>query len=201
MKTVVIHGGIKQFKYILRTEEDVMEYHKISAHQHGRNALDFSSEPNRVRDIMKDLAEMRGDSMFMTAVKMTNDKTLAMLKQVNKGKVIVVNMAGGWCFWDDKDMVEITMEDFLDSVTDVKHIVPKQSSGYVYPDLPKSPQEKDIIRIYKTGKDLIDNKSDHYLQWDNGTWCEVCVHCKTQHEEDTHNKQMNRKAQLAKAFD
>ncbi len=105
MKTTLVnHGGIIQDKFLIKTKDDVLEYQKISARQNGEHMLDFSGKPNRIKEAMISLAEINGDSMLITAVKMTDAKTMAIMKQVSDDKVVVVNMAGGWTTWDDRVM-------------------------------------------------------------------------------------------------
>jgi hypothetical protein len=203
MKALVDHGGIVQFKYILRNEDDVIAYHRITAHQHGRAMLDFSEEPNRVRDVMSELAKMRGDSMLMTATKMVNDKLTAMMKQINKGKVVVVNMAGGWCFWSDDEMREFTFDDFMETVINVSHTYNKRDLDYaltyVYPDIPNNTKKGDIIKLYKTQSDRSDNKDVIFLESIEDGWKHICTECINDIDAAlSHAKQVDRKAQMFK---
>ncbi len=203
MKALVDHGGIVQFKYILRNMDDVMSYHDIASNQHGRHMLDNSDKPNRIRDVMSELSKIHGDSMFITAAKMVNSKITAMMKQIKQGKVIVINMAGGWCFWDDTDMKEITMDDFMDTVVDLAHgntqgTQLSHKSRYVYPDIPKNPTIGDIIKLYRTQADRLEDKNVIYLESIEDGWRHICIECKTYNDCLAHMKQIARKKQMFK---
>lgn len=200
MKALVDHGGIVQFKYILRNYDDVMAYHEINSHQHGRAMLDFSDKPNRVRDVMTELSNMRCDSMLITATRMANDKTTAMMKHIKNGKTIVVNMVGGWCFWDDSEMIEYTFDDFMDTVIGVNHHskIPSYSTSYIYPDLPRKPDTTDIYKLFKTKNDRKNDVSYALIQWTGENWCHVCTECDTIEKRVIHTKQMNRIKEVLK---
>lgn len=102
--TLVNHGGIIQDKFLIKNMDDVRAYNEINAAQHGYHLFDFSSKPNRVRDTMKDLAMMHGDSMLIACAKMADAKIMAIQKQVLSGRIVVANLAGGWMLWDDRVM-------------------------------------------------------------------------------------------------
>lgn len=105
MKTTLLnHGGVIQDKFIIRTIEDLYEYEKINASRFGSAVIDFSEKENRLRDLLEAYAENNKSSVFMSAVSVANKKIFKMLENIQNGKVIVVNMAGGYTFWDDRIM-------------------------------------------------------------------------------------------------
>jgi hypothetical protein len=105
MKTTLVnHSGIIQEKFLIKTQEDVLEYQKISARQNGEHLLDSSGKPSTIRDAIINLAELSGESLLITAIRMTDAKVMSLSKEVSEGRVAVINMAGGWTTWDDKVM-------------------------------------------------------------------------------------------------
>jgi hypothetical protein len=179
--------------------DDLLKYHSISANHHAQNMLDMSNKPNRIRDIMIDLSRLRGDSMLISAMRMTNDKTTAMRNHILDGKVIVVNMAGGWCFWDDKEMTEITFDDFMDTVVDVSHDhfndhkELKYVMSYKWPDVPKNVKYGIIIKLYEKEE----SESPIYLKSIENGWELICTKCISNESKILHSTQMTRKKQLS----
>lgn len=105
MKTTLVnHGGLIQNKFIIRTIEDLYEYEKINASRYGSAVVDLEDKPNRLRDLLELNAENSKNSVFMSALSISMKQMQRMLEHIQNGKVIVVNMAGGYTFWDDSIM-------------------------------------------------------------------------------------------------
>lgn len=127
MKTTLVnHLGLIQDKFIIRNVEDLEEYSEINAKQHCTAAMDISEKPNRMRDLIELVAEKDKDSMFMSGIKIASQKIMKFLDYINEGKVIVVNMAGGFCFWDDKVM---SLVDESERKNDDSEYLPKVNIG------------------------------------------------------------------------
>lgn len=105
MKTTLVnHSGIVQDKFVLRNMDDVRAYHKISSSQFTGHVLDRSEKQNPIRDAIKEVAEMTGESILMTSFKMADEKIMTIQKEIQSGHIIVVNLSGGYTFWDDESM-------------------------------------------------------------------------------------------------
>lgn len=105
MKTTLVnHGGVIQEKFIIRTIEDLYEYEKINASRYGSAVVDLEDKPNRLRDLLELNAENSGNSVFMSALSISMKQMQRMLEHIQNKKTIVVNMAGGYTFWDNSIM-------------------------------------------------------------------------------------------------
>ncbi len=116
MKTTLVnHSGIIQDKFIIRNSEDLEKYESVNAKKHGEAAFDFSDKPNRVRDLVEMISENEKQSMFVAAIMVAQEKIMKILQHIQNGNVVVVNMAGGYTFWDDRCMSLVDESERLDN--------------------------------------------------------------------------------------
>lgn len=127
MKTTLVnHGGVIQEKFIIRTIEDLYEYEKINASHYGSAVVDLEDKPNRLRDLLELNAENSGNSVFMSALSISMKQMQRMLEYIQNKKTIVVNMAGGYTFWEDSIM---SLVDESERKNDDSEYLPKVNIG------------------------------------------------------------------------
>lgn len=127
MKTTLVnHAGVIQEKFIIRTIEDLYEYEKVNAYRYGSAVIENLDKPNRLRDLLELNAENSGNSVFMSALSISMKQMQRMLEHIQNEKTIVVNMAGGYTFWDDSIM---SLVDESERKNDDSEYFPKVNIG------------------------------------------------------------------------
>jgi hypothetical protein len=127
MKTTLVnHSGVIQEKFIIRTIDDLYEYEKVNAYRYGSAVIENLDKPNRLRDLLELNAENSGNSVFMSALSISMKQMQRMLEHIQNEKTIVVNMAGGYTFWDDSIM---SLVDESERKNDDSEYLPKVNIG------------------------------------------------------------------------
>lgn len=117
MKTTIVnHGGIIQRKFIIRNTDDLMAYEKVNAEQHGESLVAMCHAKAKENEYQeKEYADKRHQLIDITAQKnkishfaatysLAQQKIMSMLKLIQREHVLVVNMAGGYTYWNDQEM-------------------------------------------------------------------------------------------------
>lgn len=148
MKTTIVnHGGVVQRKFIIRNTDDLMAYEKVNAEQHGESLVTMCHAKTRENEYQeKEYTDKRHQLIDITAQKnkvshfaatyaLANQKIMNMLKSLQNGQVLVVNMAGGYTYWNDQEMCLVDESEY-DAVND--------------PDAPQ-------VNIFKTSVLILEN--------------------------------------------
>lgn len=117
MKTTIVnHRGIIQNKFIIRNIDDLMEYEKVNANEHGQSLIEMCHAnatenkygeveyKNNRHQLIHIMAQKNKTSHFVASYSLAQKKIMKMLDLIHANHVLVVNMAGGYTFWDDKVM-------------------------------------------------------------------------------------------------
>jgi len=136
-KKLVNHGGVIQWKYIIENSEQLLEYAKINDAQFASQFEDiiFKSQ-DELEEVAKKnthhgnilaIAQSGGTSVLEATVTSAQRKIMGMLKNLQRGYTLVVNRAGGYTYWDDKEMsfVKETPENILEAQIGVDEFTPQ----------------------------------------------------------------------------
>jgi len=115
-KTLVNHGGTIQYKILIKTQEQLMEYAELNSNIMANEfcAL-LQNKPDELthhQKMIKSMAQNSGESIIVTCDRLPYKKIMNMLKAIVAGHIVVVNNSNGYCYWSDKEMslVEETEE-------------------------------------------------------------------------------------------
>ncbi len=117
MQTVIVnHGGIVQKKILIHNFAELEQYGKqyekqvvgaFSAMLQSKGFSEPADKDNpeqRLIALKMSLSKSIGKSPIEIVSEMPRNKLMSMLHFLHEGHILVVNEAGGWCFWDDHCM-------------------------------------------------------------------------------------------------
>jgi hypothetical protein len=139
MKTLVNHNGVIQYKHIIKNLDELQDYfEKVYKSINLSRFQKFLQHPDDT-NIIKQMSDVLGVPPLEAISHMNNELFKTCYKNLNEGKVLVFNEAGGYCFLDDR--VKILDWKFLH---ECKDIVVLERSEYVDSDVIKYIKENNI---------------------------------------------------------
>lgn len=114
-KTLINHGGIIQWKFLISNDDELMKYAKYKSIEIGeefrtlinKNYKQSDKPDTQTQKALKLTSTIHRVPLVSSCDVLLKELILSMHKMVLKGQTLVVNEAGGYCPWDEKEMERI----------------------------------------------------------------------------------------------
>lgn len=111
-RTLVNHGGIIQWKFLISNDEELMQYakHKSIAiseefrHLINKNYKGSDKEDTNTQKVLKLTSKIHQVPLVASCDVLLKNVIISMYSMILEGETLVVNQAGGYCPWDDSCM-------------------------------------------------------------------------------------------------
>lgn len=109
-KTLVDHGGIIQWKFIISNDDELMQYAKHKSTEISVEFVDLITKKDKNKSdtngqkVLKMVSKVHQVPIVTSCDVLLKNVILSMHKYLLKGETVVVNEAGGYCPWDDSRM-------------------------------------------------------------------------------------------------
>lgn len=126
-KTLVNHGGIVQWKFIISNDKELMEYAKhksivLSEELRGIISSKPDASETNTQQILRLTSEIHRVPLITAGNVLLHKVIMSMHALILKGKTLVVNQAGGYCPWDDNFMA-LADENAAESLKENKNAI------------------------------------------------------------------------------
>ena len=124
MKTTLVnHGGIIQPKFIVSNNEELLQYADFLQTSNVNSLITPDKKDSKLIDYLKIISENKKFSMLDSCIFATNDKILRMHHLLLQGHKIVVNMSGGYCYWNDDEMSLVNEKEIKKSLNGYENCI------------------------------------------------------------------------------
>lgn len=111
-RTLVNHGGVIQWKFIISSEEELVKYAKhksiVISQEFVQLITKKSDEPDtKIQEVLKFTSSIHNVPMVSSCEVLLKKIIMSMHESIKNGVTLVVNEAGGYCYWDDSCMTLI----------------------------------------------------------------------------------------------
>lgn len=125
-RTLVNHDGIVQWKFIISTDEELVQYAKHQStvlSEELRQIISSKSNDSETntQKALRLTSEIHRVPLIVSGDVILHKVIMAMHTFILKGQTIVVNEAGGYCPWDDSCMSLVDESEALESSADMKN--------------------------------------------------------------------------------